>query len=422
MDRLFYNNKNDAMYLIIYKLGNGISSNVWYSIEIKNYKKSLKSCKNNFIIDCKALKILNECNEKEFRKEIQMNELLTYQGIKSDYLNYNLGGFIHENTKIIINEVMDTSLEKMCEILKFNFDEIYKKDIIDQIENSIKYVHLCNYIHADIKLDNFLVCDLNEKQTNILKYAKNYNYNSMFINKKKISNIENELNILINKIIEEFEIDDNDLISYDEELSYNTDNSNNSDISDNSDNSNNSDNCDNSYESYSTNASSFNSELDEFNIEYDKFHIKKIDVFLNELENKQNDEIIENEIIENDNIKEFYLNKLKNIKIKLNDFGLIKKPGALDTINTRCFRSPYNIMGYCCDYYDDLWALEMMKYELYNGKILIDIRKDKNYNIYNNNLLCIKNILNKKKINFSEIEKSKRINSVFSSDKSFLFK
>jgi hypothetical protein len=53
-------------------------------------------------------------------------------------------------------------------------------------------------------------------------------------------------------------------------------------------------------------------------------------------------------------------------------------------------------MGFCCDYYDDLWAMEMVKYELNNGKVLIDITKDKNYNIYNNNLLCIKNILNKK--------------------------
>ena len=110
------------------------------------------------------------------------------------------------------------------------------------------------------------------------------------------------------------------------------------------------------------------------------------------------------------------------IKIKLNDFGLIKKPGSLDTINTRCYRSPKNIMGFCCDHTDDLWALEMIKYEMYNGKVLIDITKDKNYNVYNNNLLCIKHILNKKKININEFEKSKRVNSIFSSDKSFLFK
>ena len=417
MNRLLYNNKNDAMYLIIYKLGNGISSNVWYSIELKNYKKSLKNCKNNFVIDCKALKILNDDSEKEFKKEIQMNELLTYHGIKSDYLNYNLGGFIHENKKIIINEVMDSSLEKLCETLKFNFDEKYKKNIIEQIENSINYVHLCNYIHADLKLDNFLVCGLNEKQTNILNYAKKYNFNSIFNNnKKKTLNIENNLNTLIDEIIEEFNIEYSDLISNSD--NYSCENSNDDDNEDDNEDENEDDN--NSYESYSTNASTFNSDLNEFDKIYDKFHIKKIDIFLNDMEEQKENEIIE--IIENNYLSEFYLNKLKTIKIKLNDFGLIKKPGSLDTINTRCYRSPKNIMGFCCDHTDDLWALEMIKYEMYNGKVLIDITKDKNYNVYNNNLLCIKHILNKKKININEFEKSKRFNSIFSSDKSFLFK
>jgi hypothetical protein len=174
-----------------------------------------------------------------------------------------------------------------------------------------------------------------------------------------------------------------------------------------------------SYSSYSTNASSFNSELNEFDIKYDKFHINEINNFILNLDN--NNKVEEkNRDIEKD-IK-FYKEKLKDIKIKLTDFGLIKKPGGMETIQTRVFRSPRNILGFSCEFSDDIYALEQNKYELFNGKLLIDLENDKNFNKYNNNLLTIKKIFKIDNNIYYNILQSKRIDSILSQDGSFLFK
>ena len=173
-----------------------------------------------------------------------------------------------------------------------------------------------------------------------------------------------------------------------------------------------------SYSSYSTNASSFDSEFNEFDIKYDKFHINEINNFIlnldnNEVENKNRD--IEKDI-------KFYKEKLKDIKIKLTDFGLIKKPGGMETIQTRVFRSPRNILGFPHDFCDDIYALEQNKYELFNGKILINLTNDKNFNKYNLNLLTIKKMFKINKNIYNDILQSKRIDSILSQDGSFLFK
>ena len=427
METIFYNQLNDKIYLVLYKLGSGISSTVWYSIEISNYIKKLKT-KENFEINCKALKIFNSDKKKEFKKELTLNELLIYNGIKSDYINYNEGGFINGDYMILVNDVMDVSLNELCEILNFDFNINIKNKIYDQMVQSIHYMHLCNYIHSDIKLENFLVCGLNNKQLNILNYAKKYNYSNFFKNKinktEKTENIlkstKNHLEDLIVNITTEFEL------------------FNKSDSSDSSDSSISNDSCDNesdedsnntydindyeSNSSYSTKASTFMSEMNEFSEKYDKFHICEIEKYIN----KKNNEESENNSIqtqENEEMILFYRNKLNNIDIKLSDFGLIKKPGSKDTIHPRCFRSPYNILGYVCDFRDDIWALNIIKSELFENKVLHDICHDKNYNIYNNNLLSIKKILNKNTfIDMEIIKSSNRVDSILASDGSFLFK
>ena len=60
MNKIIYNEKLDIIYLLIYILGSGTSSKIWYCIEIKDYVKTLKQNKGKFNINCKALKIFKE--------------------------------------------------------------------------------------------------------------------------------------------------------------------------------------------------------------------------------------------------------------------------------------------------------------------------------------------------------------------------
>ena len=55
---LLYNEKNDNLYLLIYKLGKGSYSTVWFSIEYKHFINNIKNRKKWEINHC-ALKIHN---------------------------------------------------------------------------------------------------------------------------------------------------------------------------------------------------------------------------------------------------------------------------------------------------------------------------------------------------------------------------
>lgn len=421
MNKIIYNEKLDIIYLLIYSLGNGTSAKIWYCIEIKNYEKTLKQNKGKFNIDCKALKIFKEERYKEYKKEINLNDILVFEGIKSDYINYNEGRLKYKDDMIIINEVMSISLYDMCKLLKFDFEDEYKENIYEQMKEGIKYIHKCGYLHADIKMENFLVCGLNILQKKIIDYVNKYDFSKFFKKKNNknnnlIQSTNDKLLLLINNIILKFNleelIDDDYESDYESDFEESNDESINESIMDENDNE--------SISSYRTSATSFDSEFNEFDIKYDKFHINEINNFILNLDNNKVEEEEKNKDVEKD-IK-FYRENLKDIKIKLTDFGLIKKPGSMDTIQSRVFRSPRNILGFSCEFSDDIYALEQNKYELFNGKILIDLQSDKNFNNYNLNLLTIKKIFKINKNIYNDILLSKRIDSILSKDGSFLFK
>jgi serine/threonine protein kinase len=421
MNKIIYNEKLDIIYLLIYTLGSGTSSKIWYCIEIKDYVKTLKQNKGKFNISCKALKIFKEEREKEYKREVDINDIITFENKKSEYVHYNDGGFKYKDDMIIINEVMAISLYDMCKLLKFDFEDEYKENIYEQMKKGIEYIHKCGYLHADIKMENFLVCGLNILQQKIIDYVNKYDFSKFFKKKNNkngnlIQSTNDKLLSLINDVIFKFNLEE--IIDEDYESDFEESNEDNMEESieesiEESDNESIS-----SYSSYSTNASSFDSEFNEFDIKYDKFHINEINNFILNLDNNEVEE--QNRDIEKD-IK-FYKEKLKDIKIKLTDFGLIKKPGGMETIQTRVFRSPRNILGFSCEFSDDIYALEQNKYELFNGKLLIDLENDKNFNKYNNNLLTIKKIFKIHNNIYYDILQSKRIDSILSKDGSFLFK
>ena len=57
-DEILYNSKVDSIYIPIYKLGNGTSAEIWFSVELKNFIKNIKLSK--IAVDYKALKIFKE--------------------------------------------------------------------------------------------------------------------------------------------------------------------------------------------------------------------------------------------------------------------------------------------------------------------------------------------------------------------------
>ena len=420
MNKIIYNEKLDIIYLLIYILGSGTSSKIWYCIEIKDYVKTLKQNKGKFNIDCKALKIFKEESYKEYKREIDINDIITFEDKKSEYIHYNNGGFKYKDDMIIVNKVMAISLYDMCELLNFDFEDEYKENIYEQMKKGIDYIHKCGYLHADIKMENFLVCGLNILQKKIIDYVNKYDFSKFFKKKNNknnnlIQSTNDKLLSLIDDIIFKFNLEEIIDDEYESDFEESDENNMDDSIEESIDDDNESIS---SYSSYDTRASSFDSEFNEFDIKYDKFHINEINNFILNLDNDEVEK--KNRDIEKD-IK-FYKEKLKDIKIKLTDFGLIKKPGGMETIQTRVFRSPRNILGFSCEFSDDIYALEQNKYELFNGELLINLKSDENFNKYNLNLLTIKKIFKFNKNIYYDITQSKRIDSILSQDGSFLFK
>ena len=435
MDKIYYDEYSDNLYILVYIIGSGASADVWFAIEFKFFVKNIKNKKMD--IDCKALKIFFENNTSEYRREKKLNNILKLDGVYCEYINYPVSNFTCNDGDIIVYDVM-YDLYKLCKLYTFNFDDKFKNKIIDQMKDSINFVHLCGYIHTDIKIDNFLLEALDYKQNEILKYVKQYSFKKILnknFNKNNFTKIfdiiKNDLVEFINNLYKKFNVkndnnsdkdrnykDDED-IEDDEEYINNQDN--NSEISDDNKTKN---SADSDYQSsYKTSNSSFNSNYNEFEKKYDKFHLNKLFEYGNEDNSEDNNE---EEIQNNDNNKKFLNKYLINPKLKLTDFGLIKKNEVSETTNARNYRCPKIILGYKCDKELDYWSLDLTIYELINGKMLYSYHKTKEHEYYNNDLISLKLILEKSnKKEYTEylelIKKSNRCNYILSSDDSLLF-
>ena len=418
-NNFLYNESNDTFYILIYKLGKGAYSTVWFSLEFENF---ISKIKNNKIlkINSRALKIHNDNCYDQGMNEIEINKLLTDNKKKFPYINYPLNYFIYDEILVII--VYELAIGSLYDIMKI-FDKKlplnFVNDIIHQLIKPIDFLHKNKYIHTDIKPENYLLMGLSELQNNILDFTINYGLTDKLkriLNLKKLKKLDLEDNFikdplnkflklisnkfnLKNNILNNEENEDEDYEDEDEDDNDNNEydnkslNSFYSIISDES-----------KEDDYET-VSSYDSREDEYDKIIDNFHTEKLLEILkvkNKLKNKinskkneQNDKINLKKNEQNDKIK-YLLEIFKNPIIKLTDFGtMIKFNNDKYTIQTRYYRSPEIILGLDFNEKIDLWSLGCTIYELLTGKILFYTCKHELIKKYDVDLINIKMIFDK---------------------------
>lgn len=475
---IIYDDKNDNLYILIYKLGKGACATVWFAVEFNKFLLTIKQKKLN--ISYKALKIHNPEDFEEGILETKIIELLPKNHLNSEFINYPISHFIMEENIVIV--IYDVAIGSLYDLLK-----IYGKDlpkdfiikIIPQMINSIDFLHKNGYVHTDIKPENFLLVGTTKFQDEIINFIRNYNLYSKFkltkkivLNKKNMMNIINEpIYNMLNDLSLQFEIIDNlvgceenssDEENSEENLSDNeqsdnehSDNKNknnknnknnnksnlieedssekklnsNDDVSESTEN-NDFDNNDeeesiednSDYDTDNSTCSTYNSHRNEYFIIHDKFNINKILKIENNNNSSENDESEndESENIDNYNNenKKFIKKYIENPKILLMDFGLIQKQGSgTRTIQTRYYRSPEVLFGLKYDNKIDLWALGCSLYELITGDILINVEKSEYNEIYDKDLIHLKFLI--EKIEMYGFENIKKLASI-SPRKSYL--
>jgi serine/threonine protein kinase len=357
-DEILYNSKVDSIYIPIYKLGNGTSAEIWFSVELKNFIKNIKLSK--IAVDYKALKIFKEFDAHEWFREISILNLFEINGKKSPNISYPETYFTTEDEYNIA--VYDVCMCSVYDLYQNNhLTEEALISIIEQMKNSIQFLHDCSFIHTDVKLENFLICGYTKKQLKIIKIVEDYNLKKLFATKirsnmdtdiildrldNQLKQFQNHIYIKLNiekKKKKEKESDNDSEEEYDDESNY-----------------------------------SYETDDEENKLSYDIFHIKE---FEEEYEEEEDDDTDKNDeyIID----EKYLINPL----IKLTDFGLIKKMKYVGSAYPRINRPPENILGLETTFKSDLWALGFSIYELVNKKTLFKFDHD---SIYGDDLYHIK--------------------------------
>ncbi len=444
---ILYDDKNDTLYILVEKLGEGSYASVWFSLEITKFTYYIR-IKRAFEINVKALKIHFDDSFDEGMLETKINEILVLNNKKSNLINYPVSHFIHEEIHVVV--VYELALGSLYDILKkFNrkLDIKFVDKIIPQMIESVKFVHQCGYIHTDIKPENYLLMGTTKKQNDILSWSKKYNLVDKFrkmSNMKKIEKdevtelVQEQVYKFLKELSNKFEIKDNILTPESE-----SDSESESESEEGSESGSESKSESNSimnfedffdYNSdYDTDRTSYNSENGEYDETYDEFHTQEILEYLNYKNQEKNIIFSESKNKSNtsgtndlSNLSDI-LKYLENPLIKLMDFGLIEKQGSRNhTINTRYYRSPEIILGMEYNFKTDIWSLGCSIYELVVGKIMIDVEKNILSEKYDKELVNIMMITEKlgsdNLINIINlIEKSPRKNKILNSNKTFKF-
>ncbi len=438
---ILYNDSSDTLYILVDKLGEGSFATVWLSLEILKFTYYIK-IKRPFEINLRALKIHFDDSYDEGILETKINEILVYNGKKSNLINYPLSHFFYNEIHVIV--VYELALGSLYDILKKfdrKLDIKYVEKMIPQMIDSVKYIHKCGYTHTDVKPENYLLMGMTQKQSDIVAWTKKYNLVEKF---KKMSNIKkidsdeliSQVHTPIYKFLKElsnkFELKENILDSDEESSCSNSSSSKSTDDEfDEFDENDNFDQFD--YDSdYDTNCSSYNSEEGEYEEIIDEFHIKEILEILS-IRDKQIEKSLEESKTLNqtggdtDKIKLELLKYLENPIVKLMDFGLIEKHGSRNhTINTRYYRSPEIVLGIKYNESTDIWSLGCSIYELITGKIMIDVDKNPLSEKYDKELVNMKMLIEKLgDINYNSImkliSKSPRKNKIINRNKTLKF-
>lgn len=430
-----YNDLTDTFYILIYKLGSGSYSNVWYSLEFEYFHSKIKN-KKKLKINPRALKIHNEDCYEQGEIEMKINEYISDNKKKSPHINYPISSFVYDDIYyIVVYEVAIGSLYDVMKIFDKKLPIEFVNLIIPQLQKPVEFIHKYKLIHTDIKPENYLLMGTDEIQQNILEYSLDYNLDEKLkkisgIKKLKNSDFENkvildQLNNFLKKISTKFNLKNN-ILGNDEDSDNNSTQSiisTHSNISLSSLNSFYSIASDESKEEDYETVSSYDSRDDEYDVLIDNFHTDKLIKILFEKESKYDSEIKNKKIKNHNNIykidkekKQKYLLKIffSNPIVKLTDFGTMIRFGeTTGTIQTRYYRAPEIILGNNYDEKIDLWSLGCTIYELATGNILFYTCKDDLINKYDVDLINIKMLLEKieteqKKILLKKIYKSKR--------------
>ena len=438
-----YDGLTDTFYILIYKLGSGSYSTVWFSLEFENFFSKIKN-KKTLKINPRALKIHNEEDYEQGETEMDVNKYLILEKKKSPYINYPLSSFVYDDTYfIVVYEVAIGSLYDVMKIFDKKLPIEFVNQIIPQLIKPIEFIHKCKHIHTDIKPENYLLMGLDQLQKDILEYSSRYNLGEKLkkiygLKKLRCTDFEDksildQLNCFLKKVSHNYNLKNN-ILSDDSNNSDSNNSNNNYDIDD--------DNIsiksfysvmsDEQFEEDYQTVSSYDSRDNEYDKSIDNFHTEKVIkiLFNKDISNNKNNKFIEKisfkkeqEKNEQEKKQKYILeNFFKNPIVKLTDFGtMINFKDVCGTIQTRYYRAPEIILGNKFNEKIDLWSLGCTIYELATGKILFYTCKDSLINKYNVDLINIRMIFDKiepeqKNILFRMIKKSKRKNNFINND------
>jgi serine/threonine protein kinase len=390
---IIYDEKNDYLYILLYKLGSGSYATVWFSIEIKSFYKNLKTNNmNKDIFSYKALKIHNEEDYDEGILETTIKSKLTLNNKKCDYINYPTSYFIHDESIVIV--VYNVAFGSLYDLMK-KYNYKYTKEVIDkimpQLVESIKFVHDCGYIHTDIKPENFLIVGTNKLQNEIQEYVKNYNlikkiYN-VFKKSMKIGDVLEAIEPVIYKFIKDIgtvhdmivnicpedEGDEGGGGEGDEGNAGGEGDEGEGDGGEGDDTS-----------SVDTNCSSYNSVTDMYDYCYDKFHVDELLQKLGRDDGDDGDEGDDGG--DGDDGEGVWDGKIESIL--LTDFGLIIHQNTKNkTVGSRYYRAPEIVLGLPFDKSIDYFALGCTLYELEKGEMLLDVEGCTKRRVYDKDVI-----------------------------------
>jgi serine/threonine-protein kinase SRPK3 len=450
-----YNESNDTFYILVYRLGKGSYSSVWFSLEFENFFSKIKN-KKMFKINPRALKIHNEDCYEQGIVEIEVNDLLLSERDKKKCpnINYPLSNFIYDETHVIVvYEVAIGSLYDVMKIFNKKLPVEFVNNIIPQLIKPIEFMHKRKYIHTDIKPENYLLMGLSQQQKDILEFSNSYGLAEKLkkmSNFKKLKNkdfeektVQDPLRRFLKGLSNKFGIKDN-IIENDDE---NEDDNEDDDDDDDDDSGNKlnhnktlvqsnsfyecdenlkkfnfQDDCsisssgsshsfysivsDESKEDDYETVSSYDSRDNEYENIYDNFHTDKVirilfnknstKKTLNQVNKTLNQENSQSELVVSKKIK-YFLEMFKNPLVRLTDFGTMIKFNdyVSGTIQTRYYRAPEIILGLDFSEKIDLWSLGCTIYELATGKILFYTCKHELVDKYDVDLINILMILEK---------------------------
>jgi hypothetical protein len=310
-NNFLYNEETDTFYILVYKLGSGSYSTVWFGLEFENFHSKIKNRKI-LKINPRALKIHNEEDYEQGETEMEINKYILCNKKKCQNINYPLSSFVYEDTYyIVVYEVAIGSLYDIMKIFDKKLPLEFVINIIPQLTKPIEFTHKCRYIHTDIKPENYLLMGLDQMQKDIVEYSQSYNLGDKLkkiggLKKMKESNLEDkmisdQLNKFLKLLSNNFGLKNNILTNDSDSESLENEYDNNCD-DDSSLNSFYSIMSDESKEEDYETVSSYDSRDDEYDITIDNFHTSKVIKMLFEMERKQYNVDKKNKYIKNKNI------------------------------------------------------------------------------------------------------------------------